>query len=81
MGSIILVLVIGGVLHNLAKPRRKTILTSFCDNIINNETKECFLKYLFHAHYIMPDMLIPVNEVIAKFFTLIVDLFERSYGV
>jgi hypothetical protein len=40
MGSIILVLAIGGVLHNLTKPRKKTILTSFCDSIINHEIKE-----------------------------------------
>jgi hypothetical protein len=72
MGSIILVLAIGG-----AKPRKKKILTSFCDNIINHKTKECFLKYLFHVDYIMPNMLIQVNEGIAKFFTLIIEgLFE-----
>jgi hypothetical protein len=51
-------------------PRKKTIATSFCDNIINHETKYCFRKYLFHAHYIMLEILIQINEGIAKFFTL-----------
>jgi hypothetical protein len=46
----------------LTKPRRKAIPTSFYDNIINHETKELFLRYLFHAHYIILDILIQVNE-------------------
>jgi hypothetical protein len=54
----------------LAKPRRKTIPTSFCDNIINCETKRILKQYLFHAHYMIPDILIQVNEGIATFFTL-----------
>ncbi len=57
----------------LVKLRRKAIPRSFCDNIINHETKEFLLKYLFHAHYIMSDILIQVNESIAKFFTLMVE--------
>jgi len=57
----------------LAKLKRKTILTSFCDNIVNHETKEFFKSYLFHAHYIMPNILIQINESIAKFFTLMVE--------
>jgi hypothetical protein len=54
----------------LAKPRKQTLFTSFYNNIINHETKECFLKYLFHAHYMIPDILTQENEGIAKFFTL-----------
>ncbi len=46
---------------------------SFCDNIVNHETKYIFLRYLFHAHYIMPNILIQINEGIAKFFTLMVE--------
>jgi len=65
----------------LAKLRRQTIPTSFCDDIINHETKECFLKYLFHAHYMMPDILIQGNEGIAKFFTLMLGPLEQSCGV
>jgi hypothetical protein len=53
----------------LSKLRRKVIPTTFCDNIINKEAKELFLKYLFHAHYIKLEKLIKVNEDIAKFFT------------
>jgi hypothetical protein len=34
--------------------------------------KNVFLKYLFHAHYMMPNILIQINEGIAKFFTLMV---------
>jgi hypothetical protein len=55
----------------LTKPRRQTLLASFCDNIMNHERKECFLKYLIHVHYMMPNILIQKNEGIAKFFTLI----------
>jgi hypothetical protein len=54
----------------IAKFRKQVIPTSFYDNIINHETKECFYKYSFHAHYMMPDILIQKNEGIAKFFTL-----------
>jgi hypothetical protein len=57
----------------LAKPRRKAIPTSFCDNIINHETKEFLKIYLFYAHHIMSYILIQINEGIAKFFTLMVE--------
>jgi hypothetical protein len=58
----------------------QAILASFCDNIVNHETKH--LKYLFHAHYMMPNILIQVNEGIAKFFTLMLKgPLEQSYGV
>jgi hypothetical protein len=60
----------------LTKPRKKVVPTSFCDNIVNHETKELKKKYLFHVHYIMPNILIQINKGIAKFFT-----FEQSYGV
>jgi hypothetical protein len=66
----------------LTKLRRQAIPTSFCDNIINLERKECFLKYLFHVHYMMPNILIQGNESIAKFFTLMLEgPLEQSYGV
>jgi hypothetical protein len=57
----------------LTKPRRKAIPTSFCNQIVNHETKELFLRYLFHAHHIIPNTLIQVNGGIAKFFTLMVE--------
>jgi hypothetical protein len=44
------------------KPKKKVIPTSFCNNIVNHETNELFLRYLFHAHYIILDILIQVNE-------------------
>jgi hypothetical protein len=62
-----------GYYITLTKPRRKAIPTSFCNNIVNHETKEVFLRYLFHAHYIIPNILIQVNEGIAMFFTLMVE--------
>jgi hypothetical protein len=34
--------------------------------------KDFLKKYLFHVHYIMPDILIQINEGIAKFFTLMI---------
>jgi hypothetical protein len=44
--------------------------------------KGYFFKYLFHAQYNMPYILIQVNESIAKFFTLMVEgPFEQSYEV
>jgi hypothetical protein len=56
--------------------------TSFCDNIINHEIKECFLKYLFHVHYMTLEILIKENEGTTKFFTLMLKgLLEQSYGV
>jgi hypothetical protein len=57
----------------LAKPKRQTSPASFCDNIINHERKKCLLKYLFHAHYMMLEILIQENEGIAKFFTLMLE--------
>jgi hypothetical protein len=57
----------------MPKPRRKSILASYCDNILNHETKGYFLKYLFHVQYNMHYILIQVNEGIAKFFTLMVE--------
>jgi hypothetical protein len=66
----------------LAKPKRQTIFASFCDNIVNHETKKCFLKYLFHVHYMMLDILIQGNEGIVKFFTLMLEgPLEQNYGV
>jgi hypothetical protein len=62
-----------GYYITLTKPRRKAIPTSFCNNIVNHETKEVFLIYLFHAHYIVPNILIQINEDIAMFFTLMVE--------
>jgi hypothetical protein len=41
-----------------------------------------FFKYLFHAQYNMPYILIQVNEGITKVFTLMVESpLEQSYGV
>jgi hypothetical protein len=66
----------------LAKPKRQAILTSFCSNIANHEIKKCFYKYLFHAHYMMPDILIQGNEGIAKFFTLMLEgPLEQNYVI
>jgi hypothetical protein len=56
----------------LSKPKREVIPKSFYDNIINHETKDFFLRYLFHVHYIMLDILIQADEGNAKFFTLMV---------
>jgi len=40
-----------------------------------------FKKYLFHVHYMMPNILIQENEGVIKFFTLMLEgPFERSYG-
>jgi hypothetical protein len=58
----------------LAKLRRQTLPASFCNNIINHDRKKCYLKYLFHAHYMMPNILIHENEGIAKFFTLMLEV-------
>jgi hypothetical protein len=68
-----------GYYITLAKPKRKAIPISFCDNIINHEQKD-FLKIL--DHYIIPNILIQVNESIEKFFTLMVECpLEQSYVV
>jgi hypothetical protein len=57
----------------IPKLRRKTIFASYCDNILNLERKGYLKKYLFHAQYNMPYILIQVNDNIAKFFTLMVE--------
>jgi hypothetical protein len=62
-----------GFCITITKLRRKTIVTSYCDNILNHETKGYFFKHLFHAQYDMPYIFIKVNEGIAKFFTLVVE--------
>ncbi len=71
--SITYILEFGRVLHSLAKPRRQAIPTSFCNNIVNHGTKENVFKFLFHAHYMMPNILIQENEGIVKFFTLMLE--------
>ncbi len=39
-------------------------------------------KYLFHVHYVMPNILIQGNEGIVKFITLMLEgLLEQSYGI
>jgi hypothetical protein len=66
----------------LTKLRRQAIPTSFCNNIVNHGTKECLFKYLFHAHYMKPNIFIQGNEGTAKFFTLMLEgPFEQSYGI
>jgi hypothetical protein len=62
VGSITYLLKLEGYCIALEKPRRQTLLTSFCDNIVNHEGKDFFKRYLFHVHYIMPYILIQVNE-------------------
>jgi hypothetical protein len=57
----------------IPKSRRKAVLASYYDNILNHETKGYFFKYLFHVQYNMPYILIQVNEGIAKVVTLIVE--------
>jgi hypothetical protein len=39
------------------------------------------LKYLFHVHYIMPNILIQLNEGIAKFTLMVEGLLEQMHGV
>jgi len=56
----------------ILKPKKKAIFTSYWDNILNHKTKGFFFKYLFHAQYIMPYILIQVNEGITKKFTCMV---------
>jgi hypothetical protein len=81
-GSITYLLEFGRVLHSPSKLKRQTSPASFCDNIINHETNDYFLEYLFHVHYMMLDILIQENEGIIKFFTLMLKgLLEQSYGV
>ncbi len=72
MGSITYLFKLEGFCITIPKPRTKVILASYCNNILNHETKRYFKKYLFHARYNMPYILIQVNEGIAKFFTLMV---------
>jgi hypothetical protein len=57
----------------IPKPKKKVSLASYYDNILKNETKRYFLKYLFHVQYNVPYLLIQANESIAKFFTLMVE--------
>jgi hypothetical protein len=42
VGSITYILEFGRVLHSSSKFKRQALLASFCDNIVNHETKECF---------------------------------------
>jgi len=56
----------------MSKPRRKVVLASYYNNILNHETKGYFLKYLFHTQYNVPYIVIQVNESIVKFFTFMV---------
>jgi hypothetical protein len=66
----------------LAKPKKQAIPTSFCNNIIHHETNNFFKNILFHAHSMMPNILIQGIEDIAKFFTLMLEgPLEQSYGV
>jgi hypothetical protein len=66
----------------LVKLKRQALPVLFWDNIIKHEIKKCFLKYLFHVHYMMLNILIQENEGIAKFFTLMLKgLLEQNYGV
>jgi hypothetical protein len=65
----------GRLLHSLNKTKHKgtKIPASFCNNIVNLEIKEFKKKYSSHAHYIMPNIFIQINEGIAKFFTLTIE--------
>jgi len=54
----------------MPKRKRKAILTSYCDNILNHETKGHI--YILHVQYIMLYILIQVNEGVAKLVTLMV---------
>jgi hypothetical protein len=56
----------------IPKPKRKAILASYYNNILNHEIKRIFKIYIFHAQYNMPYISTQVNEGIAKFFTLMV---------
>jgi hypothetical protein len=71
VGSITYILEFGRVFIALIKPRRQALPASFCGNIVTHERKDFFKKYLFHAHYVMLDILIFKNEGIAKLFTLV----------
>ncbi len=63
-----------GYYITIPKYKRKTILASYCDNILNYETKGHFyIKNLFHVQYIMPYILIQMNESIAKLVALMVE--------
>jgi hypothetical protein len=72
LGSITYIWNLEGYYIALAKPRRKTITASLCNNIIK---QIMFCKFLFHAYYLMLDILIQINESIAKLFTLIIKRF------
>jgi hypothetical protein len=57
----------------LPKPRRKTTLAPYYENILNHDTNEYILKYLFHVQYIMPYIMVKVTEDIVKLVTLTVE--------
>jgi hypothetical protein len=66
----------------ILKPRRKAILPSYCDNMLNHEMKGYFLKHLFPAQYNVSYLLIQINESIAKFFTLMLEgPYKPSFGI
>ncbi len=52
---------------------RKSIFASYCNNILNHETKGHFKKQLFHFQYIILYILIQVNKGVAKLVTLVVE--------
>jgi hypothetical protein len=56
----------------LAKHRRKEVPTSFCNDIVNHETNKCFLNF-YSMFTISCQIVIQVNEGIAKKFTLMVE--------
>jgi hypothetical protein len=55
----------------IPKHKRKTIPTSYYDNILNHETNGHI--YIFHVQYIMLYILIQIIECIAKLVTLMVE--------
>jgi hypothetical protein len=63
---------LGGYCIALTKLRRKEVLASFCNNIINHETNKCFLN-IYSMVTISCQIMIQVNEGIAKFFTFMVE--------
>ncbi len=58
VGCITYLLEFGKVFIALTKPRRQALPASICDNIVNHERKDLKYIYLFHAHYMMLDILI-----------------------
>ncbi len=55
------------------KHKRKTIFAPYYDNILNHDTNEYILKYLFHVQYIMPYIMIKITKDIAKLVMLMVE--------